>query len=266
MELVIAPEPKAAARPGHSRRVAGRGALVDVVRLAGRPRHLLDEVVLLVRAAAGAEDSDAVRAVLVADFRQPLSGERQGLCPRRLAEGAVFADQRPGEPLGRMNELEPEAALDAGVAVVGHAARLGRDPHDAIGLGVDAADRAGNRRRNKGRWCALSSGPWRGRGPTPRAPTSRRWGRCSRTGRKSRRSIRSAAGRTPCSLVRPARALERERLGHLHLGADSHAALAADALRGVVDDPLVADGVDALPPPPASPREPLLGGAVLVAQ
>ena len=90
MELVIAPEPKADGQARHGRRMAGRGALVDVVRLAGRAGHLLHEVVFLVRAAAGTKEGDALGAVLVADFRQPAAGERQGLFPRRLAKGRRF--------------------------------------------------------------------------------------------------------------------------------------------------------------------------------
>ncbi len=59
-------------------------------------------------------------------------------------------------------------------------------------------------------------------------------------------------------------AFERERLGHLHFGANPHAALATDAFRGVVDDALVADRVGALHLRRRHGREPLLGGAVLV--
>ena len=57
--------------------------------------------------------------------RSRLPDQLEGLVPGRLAELPVLLDERRGQPLGRVHELEAELALDAEVAVVGHAAGLG---------------------------------------------------------------------------------------------------------------------------------------------
>ena len=228
---------------GDGGRVAGGRALVHVVRAAGGARQLLREVVLLVRAAAGTEDRDAVRAVPLADFPHPLSDERERLVPRRLAERAVLADQRLGQALGRMDELEPEAPLHAQVAVVRHAARFAGDAHDAAAARVDVqvhlAARAAIRARGPDLDQLLGAAAALGGALVERGGRARADALAAQlAGALVERDVEGGA-----DLHGQGAAAQRERLGHDHLGADLDAALAPDAFRRIVLDALVAGGV-----------------------
>ena len=83
---------------------------------------------------------------------QALGGDAERVVPGRRMELAVLAaDERLGQPVGVVDEVEGEAALDAEVALVRDVARVGGDLDDPLRLRVDvevdlaadAAERAG---------------------------------------------------------------------------------------------------------------------------
>ena len=142
--------------------VADPGAGVDVVVAERRPHHLLDDVDLLVGAARGGDAADRADAVLGLDRPEPLGHAADGLLPGDHAPLVVdrVAHHRVHLAVVVAGVAVGEAALDAGVALVGaavlardhphhagvvaHAGHLGaeRAAHAAVGAGgVDAAGR-----------------------------------------------------------------------------------------------------------------------------
>ena len=172
--------------------VAGRGvadprAGVDVVVAERRPHHLLDDVDLLVGAAAGGDAADRADAVLGLDRLEALgdraiasshvtSRHSSSIVSRTIGAAPVLVG---GVAVG-------EAALDAGVALVGAAVLVRDHPDDlasapvALDLGLeraaDAAVGAGGRRPS-GSAC---------RAGRPSAPGAPRSGRPARRRRRRR--------------------------------------------------------------------------------
>ena len=105
---------------GNRRRVAGGSALVDVVGLPGGAGDLLHQEVLFIGAAAGAQEGDAFRPMLVTDGRKTLTRIPQCLFPGRFPEFAVFPDEGCSEPVRGRYELSSELPFHAGIPVVDH--------------------------------------------------------------------------------------------------------------------------------------------------
>ena len=147
----------------HARRVAQARAVVDVVAAKAGSHQLLEQVGLLVAALGRAEAGERLRAVRVAQLRQPAAGELERLFPGRLAEdvedavrihrrvGALgrvgAADQRHAQALRVMRVVEAVAALDAEPLVVGRPVAAVDEQDlvvlDVVGqLAADAAIRA----------------------------------------------------------------------------------------------------------------------------
>ena len=101
------------------RRVADARAVVDVVGADRGADQALHRVAVLVGGARGGEAGDRVGAVLGLDPGQLGDDPLDRLVPAGQAEAAALADQRRGEPVARARELVREAALQAGVALVG---------------------------------------------------------------------------------------------------------------------------------------------------
>ena len=87
--------------------------VVDVVGADDRAGELLEEVVFLVGGAVGADDCDGVGAALLAEVAEARAGEGEGFVPGDGRELAVFADERRGEALDVVGEVEGVAALVA---------------------------------------------------------------------------------------------------------------------------------------------------------
>ena len=149
----------------------------------------------------------------------------------------LAADQGLGQPVGVVDEVEGEAALDAEVAVVRDVRRVGGDLDDPLRLRVDvqvdlaadAAERAGRLRLGSPRLVRRPARP-------PR--TSRRSRRSGRPrGSRRRARTRCRASRLPhvgTMRASAAAALERERRALHHLLRVADAARAEDAGLGVV--------------------------------
>jgi hypothetical protein len=129
--------------PVAGRRMADAGAGIDVVVAESRAHQLLHQVVLFVGAAAGDDGADRVAAVLLLDAAELARGVGQRLLPRHFAPGVAClgADHRTRDAV-RVRRIAPgEAALDAGVALVGAALPGRHHAHHLIALhfGVEAA-------------------------------------------------------------------------------------------------------------------------------
>ena len=125
------------------RRVADAGAGVDIVVAKTGPHQLLHQVDLLVGAARGADGADAVAPVALLDGAKALCGIGDRLLPGHRAPGLIdaVAYHRPGDTVPVGGVAESEAALDAGVTLVGLAVPVGRHAHHrgALELGPEGA-------------------------------------------------------------------------------------------------------------------------------
>ena len=200
----------------HQRRhrggVAQPRAVVDVVGAEALADQLLEEVGLLVGALGRAEAGDRLAAVARVDRLQ--AGRRlvERLLPGRLAEvladllapdlhvgvlgDAVAADQRLGQPVGMVDVVEAEAALDAQPVVVGGPVAA-VDVEDLVvldvhrGLAADAAIGA-QRVDRLGLEVDALAAPRR----AGSSPSARRSGTPARTRRRRRRSTCPCPGRS----------------------------------------------------------------------
>ena len=114
--------------PDDRSRVAGAGAVVDVVRAQARPHEFLhDEVRFVARSTRRAGEHDRFGTVLVNDALEALSGEVECLVPAHAFElGTLFAtDHRMGKArrqnLGIVDEVVAVQALQAELSSVRHA-------------------------------------------------------------------------------------------------------------------------------------------------
>ncbi len=98
--------------------VSETGAVVDVVRSQGGAGHLLEEVVLLVRALGRGQDADCIRSMFLLHLLQAFCHRFQSFIPRGLPKCPVLLDERLRKPVGAVDIIEPESAFDAGPAPV----------------------------------------------------------------------------------------------------------------------------------------------------
>ena len=129
------------------RRVAHARAGVDVVVAEGRAHHALHDVDLLVRRARGGDAADRAAPVLLLRGHEAVGGELDRLVPGDDLPGIgdLLADHRVQHAVLVRRVAEREAALDAGVALVGAAVLVRHHAHDllALHLGLErAADAA----------------------------------------------------------------------------------------------------------------------------
>src|SRR5574341_1086254 len=87
--------------------------MIDVVGAQHQPRELLQQVVLLVGSAGGADDADGGAAGRVARFAQMAGGGIEGFVPGGGLQMAVLADERLAETVIVLDEVESVAAFDA---------------------------------------------------------------------------------------------------------------------------------------------------------
>jgi hypothetical protein len=125
------------------RRVADAGTGINVVVAESRAHQLLHQIVLFIGATAGDDGADRVGAVLLLDAAELARRVGQSLLPRHFAPGitCLRPDHRPGDAV-RVRRVAPgEAALDAGVALVGAALPGRHHAHHLVALhfGVEAA-------------------------------------------------------------------------------------------------------------------------------
>ena len=136
--------------------MAHTSAGVDVVDAKGRTGQLLDQIGLLVGAARGGDRADRFGPVFFLQAPQLTRRVGDGLLPAHFAPGIAdrTADHRRGNTVGMRGIAPGEAALDAGMAMIGATIEIGhhadhllalqlgieRAPHAAIGAGgCDAA-------------------------------------------------------------------------------------------------------------------------------
>src|SRR5256885_15010949 len=99
--------------------MSGGFAGMDRVRADHRARELLDEEVLLHRQARRSREANRLRPMLGLDSVQSVSRDLERVLPAGRVQLAVLAaHERLREPVGVVDEVEGEAALDAEVALV----------------------------------------------------------------------------------------------------------------------------------------------------
>ena len=113
------------------RRVADARAGIDIVVAEALPDQLLDEVGLLVGAAAGGDAADRAGAVAALDAAEFGGDMGDRLVPRNLAPGLIdrSADHRIEDAVAVLGIAPGETAFHAGVAVIGLAFLPGHHAH-----------------------------------------------------------------------------------------------------------------------------------------
>ena len=117
-------------------RMANPGAGVRIVVAEGGADHFLDEVGFFVRAARRRDAADGIDPVLGLDALEFTGGIVDGFVPRDLAPriGEFGADHGLEDAIFVSRVAVGEAALDAGVAVIGFAVLIGRQADDFIAV------------------------------------------------------------------------------------------------------------------------------------
>ncbi|MCY1411168.1 hypothetical protein D9M71_265500 [compost metagenome] len=120
--------------------MADAGAGVDVVVAEGGAHQLLHQVGLFVGAAAGGDAADGVAPVLHLDAAELAGRVVDRLFPADFLPGIadVLADHRLGDAVRVGGVAAGEAALDAGVAVVGLAVLVRNHAHQLVALHLGA--------------------------------------------------------------------------------------------------------------------------------
>src|SRR5437870_4373053 len=98
-------------RSGEGREV-GSAVVVDVIRSEHHTRELLKQVILFVRRAGRAHNSDCPPALTIANFFEARSDQFKSLFPGRRRKSAIFADQRLREPILMVRKIEGVTSLD----------------------------------------------------------------------------------------------------------------------------------------------------------
>jgi hypothetical protein len=94
--------------------VVGSAVMVDIVGAEHGACELLQQIVLFVGSAVGADDANCARALGIAHFLQLLRRMLERELPRRGGEATVcLADERLGKAVGMIGEVEGVAPLDA---------------------------------------------------------------------------------------------------------------------------------------------------------
>ena len=122
---------------GHRGSVSKSGAVIYVVRPDHRAHEFLHEEVLLIGRSGAGEACHGVWPVRRLDAGQLVGNEAICLVPRGLLQHAVAADQRRGQPLPAVDEVEGEAAFDAERAVVRGQLRLAVHLHDRVAFDLE---------------------------------------------------------------------------------------------------------------------------------
>ena len=121
--------------------VIGAALVVDVVGLEHRARELLQQVILFVGGAVGADDADGRAAARVANLLQFAGGNAKRVLPRgRFELAGRIANQRLRQAVGALDKVETEAALGAEEVVIDAAlvAIVGANDFGAVVGGADA--------------------------------------------------------------------------------------------------------------------------------
>jgi hypothetical protein len=73
----------------------------------------LEQVIFLIGGLGRGEEANAVATITLFDVSQFRGRELQCLIPGNLLKGALFAQERPGKPIGALYELMDIPALNA---------------------------------------------------------------------------------------------------------------------------------------------------------
>jgi len=98
--------------------VWGDAGLVDVGGLPDAPGQFLDEIRLLVGQSGAGHDREGAGTVGGQHGGEPVADDRVGFIPSRLDQAVVAPDQRPDQPVGRVDGAESEPAAAAQVAAI----------------------------------------------------------------------------------------------------------------------------------------------------
>ena len=117
-------------------RMADPGTGIHIIVAKSGPDHLLHQEGFFIGAARGRDAADAVIAIFALDASQSIGRVADRLIPADFPPGVVniFADHWTGNPVLVRGVSKGEAALDAGVALVGLALLVGRHAQDFIAL------------------------------------------------------------------------------------------------------------------------------------
>ena len=214
--------------------MANARAGVDIIIAEAAADQLLHEIGFLDRAARGGDAADGKPAVFRLNPLELRGGVIDRLLPAHLAPGVgdLFADHRGKDAVAVQRIAIGEAALDAAMAVIGLAVLPGNHAHDLLAahLGLEGAADAAIGAGGDGRMFGLAD-------LDDRILDQRRRGaglNAGAAGDAFRLHIALAHPRRDAAVE--AAPLDRQRECALHLGTGAHAAIADDALRGVIGE------------------------------
>ena len=92
--------------------VVKAAAVIDIVRPQHRTGKSLQQIIFFIGAVGCTEYGHALRAACRTDSGESCRRGGQSLLPGNLFEGAVFFEQRPGEPLGAVNKVAAVTSPD----------------------------------------------------------------------------------------------------------------------------------------------------------
>src|SRR2546423_1367889 len=102
----------ASKRRSKSREV-GSAVMIDVVGLHHYAGKLLKQIIFFVGGAIRTDYTNRLSAIFVANFFEPASHQFKCFFPRRRRQASVLANQRLGDAVFMIGEVESIAALDA---------------------------------------------------------------------------------------------------------------------------------------------------------
>ena len=116
--------------PARACLIAGRSKPIAAYQWAARLRELLQQVIFFVGGAVRAHDPDRLPAMLLARFLKALSDQPKRFFPGGWRQLPILANERLGQAVFTVGEIESVAALDAEEIAVDAALVAIVSPHD----------------------------------------------------------------------------------------------------------------------------------------
>ena len=125
--------------------------MVDVIRADHGAGELLEQIRFFIRTSRRVQESERIRAVLVADLAHPRSDEAERLVPGNLVEFTILSEEWARQSVRRTGDFVHVPAPHADPALICGVRYAGIDPQDAVvlSLEIETATHTTERARGK---------------------------------------------------------------------------------------------------------------------